>query len=291
MVKEIIVKSALHYHKRRMPTNWDLNIYRGCQHNCTYCFAQYSHRYLDSVNFFNEIFVKKNIVEQFEKELKIDRCGQDLINIGGVTDSYQLIEKEYKIMPKILKLALKYRNPILITTKSNLILRDIKLITELAKVTDVFISTSVSTMNEDIRKKIEPNTTPTKERMQMLSLFKEVGCKTTVLLMPVLPYITDDYQNLSLIFSHVKEAKVDYLNIAPLNLRGNTKNIFLMFLKKEYPFLIERYKSLYKKSFVSKDYNISLRKKCSFLRKKYNLFNSYIPKSYKKNLQLELFES
>jgi len=108
-----------------LPFNWDLNIYRGCEHKCQYCFALYSHKYMDSGNFFDEIYVKKNIVDCFEKQISSKRWKKSIVNIGGVTDSYQPAEKRYKLMPEILKLCIKYKVPISLSTKSKLILRDL----------------------------------------------------------------------------------------------------------------------------------------------------------------------
>ncbi|OJT81281.1 radical SAM protein, partial [Clostridioides difficile] len=86
---------------------WDLNIYRGCEHGCKYCYAIYSHKYINSNNYFEEIYVKTNIVEKLERQLKSSKWKKEVINIGGVTDSYQPIEADYKIMPEILNLLIK----------------------------------------------------------------------------------------------------------------------------------------------------------------------------------------
>gem|GEM_PF-3853937 len=87
-----------------MPYRWDLNIYRGCQHGCKYCYAVYSHKYLDSVDFFTDIHIKTNIVDELEKELRNNSWKREVVNIGGITDSYQPVEDKYKLMPEILKL-------------------------------------------------------------------------------------------------------------------------------------------------------------------------------------------
>ena len=87
-----------------LPYHFDLNVYRGCFHKCEYCFAQYSHKYMNSTDFFDEIYVKKNIVEVLEKQLISKRRKREVINLDGVTDNYQTIEKEYKLMTHILKI-------------------------------------------------------------------------------------------------------------------------------------------------------------------------------------------
>lgn len=101
------------YNKR-----WDLNIYCGCEHGCKYCYAMYSHDYLGSEEYFKDIYVKTNIVERLEEQLRSYSWKREVVNIGGVTDSYQPLEAEYKTMPEILKLMIKYRTPCIISTKS-----------------------------------------------------------------------------------------------------------------------------------------------------------------------------
>ena len=121
--KEIVCKVALNKLKRKIPFAWDLNIYRGCEHRCQYCYAIYSHDYLGSEQYFDTIYVKTNIVEQLEKQLGSPDWKQEVVNIGGVTDSYQPAEEKYKLMPHILRLMIKYSTPCIISTKSDLILR------------------------------------------------------------------------------------------------------------------------------------------------------------------------
>jgi len=132
--QEIVCTQALTKLKRSIPYGWDLNIYRGCCHNCTYCYAIYSHAYIGEQNF-SKVFVKSNIVEILEKELRNPSWNREIINIGGVTDSYQKAESELKIMPEVLKLLIKYKTPAIISTKSGLLLRDYDLIAELSKIT------------------------------------------------------------------------------------------------------------------------------------------------------------
>ncbi len=275
MAKEITIKSALHYHDKPIPCNYDLNIYRGCEHKCKYCFAQYSHKYLESTDFFDDIFVKTNVAVILDKELSKKSWKKEPINIGGVTDSYQPLEEQYKLMPDILRVLIKHKNPIILCTKSTLILRDYELIEELAKVADVSIGATITTMNEKIRAIIEPNTSPSCERLGMLKKFKEAGCSTTVLLMPILPYLTDSLNDLDEIFKAIKEVDVDDVHAWTLNLRGNTKNTFFAFIKSTFPHLMNKYMSLYQTSNVSREYNQDINKIVRSLRAKHKIYNSY----------------
>ena len=167
--REITCTQALNtLHSRRLPYSWDLNIYRGCAHKCEYCFALYTQDYMPDNDFFDTIYIKTNVVEQLEKQLASPSWQREIVNIGGVTDSYQPIEKERKMMPDILKLLIKYRTPCIISTKSDLILRDFDLIAELASITYVNVAATITCMDENVRQKIEPGGVPSLRRFQML---------------------------------------------------------------------------------------------------------------------------
>ena len=110
--KEIYAKSACNKLKTsRFPFDLDLNIYRGCEHGCKYCYAIYSHDYLGVEKYYEDIYIKINIVEILERELSKKKSERKIINLGSVTDSYQQLEKKYKLMPDILRLMIKYKNP------------------------------------------------------------------------------------------------------------------------------------------------------------------------------------
>lgn len=277
MIKELIAKSMLHYHERTFSTNWDANIYRGCEHNCKYCFAQYSHRYLDTVDFFEDIFVKINASEILAKELSKKNWRKFPVNVCGISDCYQPSEAKYRIMPKVIRSFIMNRNPLVIVTKSTLILRDIELIKELNNVAEVTVIISVSTLDEAKRRLIEPKAAPTIERMKMLKEFRDIGCKTAVLFMPIIPYITDDEKNLEEIFRVTKEYDLGSIIAWPLHLHGKTKGVFYSFLKEHFPELLPKYEALYKNGDVSNEYSVKLQKIIRDLREKYKLYSVYNP--------------
>ncbi|OYT16051.1 MAG: radical SAM protein [Bacteroidetes bacterium 4572_77] len=256
MLKETTAKTILHYHKQQFATNWDANIYRGCAHNCIYCFAQYSHKYLEDTDFFNNIMVKSNAPELLYKELAKPKWDKSPVNVCGISDCYQPEEEKYKIMPRVIRSFIAKKNPLVICTKSTLILRDMELIKELNDRAEVSVMISVSTLDEDKRKFIEPNAAPTLERLKMLKQFQEIGCKTSVLFMPIIPYISDDKENMDAIFNIAKTYNLGSINAWPLHLRGNTKKVFYAFLKQHFPDLLLAYHKLYKNGNVSKEYSV-----------------------------------
>lgn len=269
-------KTALNRIKRKqLPFDWDLNIYRGCGHGCKYCFAMYSHSYLNDDNFFDTIYYKKNILECLEKELSSPKWKREVISIGGITDSYQPIEKKLKIMPEVLKLMIKYKTPIIISTKSDLVLRDIDLINELSKITYVNIAFTITTTNEKLRSVLEPGASPTERRFQALEKLKETNACLGVHLMPIIPYLTDSYENLEKIFKRSYDIGVDYILPGVMYLRGITKPNFLNFVKRINPDLYLKVNKLYQTDEL-KEYKLKIYKKINILKKQYPINFNYM---------------
>ena len=293
--KEITCASACNKVSGRFPYIWDLNIYRGCEHGCKYCFAMYSHEYLGSEQYFSDIFIKTNIAERLEKQLSSPSWKREVVNIGGVTDSYQPIEAQYKLMPEILRLLIKYKNPCIISTKSDLITRDYDLIAELAGLTYVGIAATITCMDENIRKKIEPGSVSSESRFAMLREFSKTEACIGLHAMPLIPYLTDTEENIDALFSRAKGCGVDYVIPDVLNLRGRTRQVFFEFLRSEYPTLCKPFAELYKTGGASKDYKQRLYAMVNELRVKHSLSSNYralmnARLAQTENLQLSLFD-
>lgn len=275
-IAEINCTTALNKLKRKTPYGWDLNIYRGCSHNCKYCYAIYSHDFLGEPDF-SKVFVKKNIAELLDKELSSPNWNREIINIGGVTDSYQKAEEVLKIMPEVLKILIKHKTPAIISTKSDLILRDFDLIAELSKITYVNVASTITTMNEEDRKKIEPYSSPALERFMMLKEFRKTNASVGLHTMPIIPYITDSYSNIENLCSQAKLSNVHYMLPGVLYLRGATRKVFFEFIKNQYPDRYESLKELYKTGSADKSYKEKLYTGIvNPLRAKYGISSSYI---------------
>jgi DNA repair photolyase len=294
---DITCKTAVSKLKRKNPYGWNLNIYRGCQHGCKYCFAIYSHQYIGSDNFFDDIYVKTNIVEELEKQLRVSSWKQEIINIGGVTDSYQPAEDTYKIMPEILKLLIKYKTPAIISTKSDLILRDYDLIDELSHITYINVAATITTIDERLRLLIEPHSSSSKKRFDMLKQFRKTNASVGLHLMPIIPYLTDNYDNIDSLLSCARESDVHYVLPGTLYLRGQTRKMFFDFILNSFPDLYDKLSVLYKTGGADKLYKNTLYAMVNSLREKYALSNSYtkpmrerLNQSKQQAEQLTLFE-
>lgn len=274
-IEKIICSSALNKLKRKVPYGWDLNIFRGCQNGCKYCYAMYSHDYLGEDDF-SKVFVKTNIVEQLDKELSRPNWKREIINIGGVTDSYQQAEVEMKIMPEILKTLIKHKNPAIISTKSDLILRDYELISELANITYVNIASTITTMDENIRQKIEPHGSKSQDRFNMLREFRKTNTSVGLHTMPIIPYLTDSYSNIEHLCSEARKSNIHYILTGVLYLRGATRKTFFDFFKQNYPDKYINLKELYRTGGADRSYKERLYNEIiNPLREKYGISNSY----------------
>jgi DNA repair photolyase len=291
------------------PFKWDINVYRGCEHGCKYCYALYSHQYLksemefgsngngskggsgkggkggssnrggsgDAGNYYRRIYAKTNIAEQLEKELSRPGRKRELVNFGGVCDSYQPAEKEFELMPEILKLMIKYKNPIVISTKSDLILRDFDLIDELSQVAFVNIASSITTMDEKLQKLIEPAGVSPKRRFKFLEKFKETNAAIGVHSMPILPFLTDAPESLEEVFSRTKDVEADYIIVVPLSLRSQTRKYYFEWLANQFPHLYDPTRLLYKNGGLDKAYKTHLYQKIiTPLLQKYALSTDYM---------------
>lgn len=290
MITEIIAKKVLTYHEQPFPTNWDVNPYRGCTIGCKYCFAQYAHQYLGLSDFFKDIIVKTNVATQLDKELSRKNWHKNQIKIGGTTDLYQQIEEKYELMPKIYDVIRKYRNPIFIQTKSDLILRDFDIISSLSKITTVDIATSVTIFDEHTRKIFEPGASPTISRIKMVAEFNGVCRNTIIGIMPIIPLISDTSENLEAIFQTASENGLTNVITNYLFLNSVAKKSFFKIIEKHFPNLVDQFRLLYKTQNLDSTYKSEMMSKINELKIKYNFSSQFIPVESQKSQQLSLFD-
>ena len=276
--RDITCKAALNkLRTRRLPYSWDLNIYRGCQHSCQYCFALYTQDYMPGSDFFDTIYVKANVAEQLERQLASPSWKREIVNIGGVTDSYQPIEKERRIMPDILNLMIKYKTPCIISTKSDLILRDFDLIDHLSRITYVNVAATITCMDENIRQRLEPGGVASLRRFRMLKEFSKTQASRGLHMMPIIPYLTDSDENLDALYAHGEEARVSYALPGLLNLRGRTKTSFFNFIRLQYPSLEPILQDLYRDGRLDQAYRTAFHKRLCRIKGRHSLSHDHMP--------------
>ena len=171
-----------------------VNAYRGCEHGCIYCYARPTHEYLGfsaGLDFETRIMVKENAPELLRKELAMPKWKPQVIAMSGVTDCYQPVERRLKLTRGCLQVLAEFRNPVGIVTKNHLVTRDIDVLSELARHKAVAVFVSVTTWDTDLRKVMEPRTSPPASRLAAIEALSRAGIPVGVLVAPVIPGLTD----------------------------------------------------------------------------------------------------
>ena len=267
-IQEIKAKSLLQRAKKAdswFLTKFSMNIYRGCQHNCIYCDGQHE-KYQTSKEFESEICVKTNAPILLEKELSLmakKREKPGFIGIvGGVSDAYQPVEKEFKLTRQILEILESFHYPVMILTKSRLIERDIDLLKKINAKTNVLVAMSFSSVDDNVSKIFEPGVALPSQRLKTLQLLKESGIKCGIFLMPVIPFITDNFQSMRDVFWESKKIALDFIVFGGMTLKsGRQKKKFYATLSENFPHLIPDYDMIYKShkyGYASEEYYQSL---------------------------------
>jgi DNA repair photolyase len=232
----------------RMPFRHTINAYRGCTHACTYCFARPTHRYLDldpGDDFERRIVVKVNAVARLRAELRAPSWAGDTIAMGTNTDPYQPAEGRYRLTRGAIEALSQARNPFSILTKSTMVLRDIDLLAAAARRTNVRVSLSIGTLDETAWRTSEPGTPPPLQRVEAVRRLNEAGIDCGVLVAPVLPGISDAPEQLEAVVRACIGAGATSISTVMLHLRPGVRELFLPWLQRERPDLVETYAALY----------------------------------------------
>jgi DNA repair photolyase len=259
----------------RVPFRWTINPYRGCTHSCHYCFARAFHAYLDlgiGEDFSTKIIVKTNVAEVLRRELASPRWEAETVAMGTATDPYQHCEGRYKLMRGILRALIDFRNPLSLLTKSTMLVRDLDLFSELNDMAPLTVSMSVGTLDEGVRRVVEPGTPPGRRRLEILGRFAEVGIRTGVLVAPILPGLTDDEEHMDEVLAACAEAGVGYAVPIVLHVRQSIREHFMPWVQETYPWLYPRYVELYgARAYAPKAYQHEVAERFARLRLRHGL--------------------
>lgn len=217
-----------------------MNLYRGCTHGCIYCDSRSRCYHMD--HDFEDIEVKENAIELLEKALRSKRK-KCMIGTGAMTDPYIPLELELGNVRKALELIYKYGFGVTLQTKSDRILRDLDLLSRINKLTKCVVQMTLTTYDDDLCRKIEPNVCVTSERVRVLKILRDSGIPTVVWLCPILPFINDTEENIAGIMDYCTDAKV-YGVICfgmGLTLREGNREYFYRQLDRCFPGLKDRY--------------------------------------------------
>jgi DNA repair photolyase len=282
LVKEVEAKSILR--KGKKVDSWFLisygmNLYRGCAHNCVYCDGRSEGYYVEG-EFSEEVTVKINAIDILRRELDPKRKRIPLKHYfvglaGGVGDSYQPLEKTYKLTRQALNLFFEKEFPVHILTKSTLVERDIDIIKKINEQNRAIVSFSFSSASDKISSYLEPGVPSPTERLKTLSKFKKEGIPCGMYLMPVIPFITDLPEVMEETIKKAKETNLDFIIFAGMTLKeGKQKEYFMKTLRKNFPELTPHYENIYlnnKWGEPTKEYQESIHRTFNLLIKKYKI--------------------
>ncbi len=233
-----------------------VNPYRGCEHGCVYCFARPSHAYLElspGLDFETKLFAKTNAAEQLRLELAKPGYKPAPIALGINTDSYQPIERNYKVTREILEVLAECRHPVSFVTKGSLIIRDLDLLASMAKQNLVSVYLSITSLDNKLSAKLEPRASAPHTRLKTIQALHEAGVPVGVLVAPVIPMITD--RDLEHILEASREAGAASAGYVLLRLPHELKQIWREWLELHYPERAAHVMSLMQQMHGGKDYD------------------------------------
>ncbi|HEX4487628.1 MAG TPA: radical SAM protein [Terriglobales bacterium] len=263
----------------RMPFTWTINPYRGCEFACKYCYARYTHEFMemrDGLDFERKIYVKEHAADLLRQELRHVKYGED-IALGTATDPYQPAERKFEVTRGILEEFARHTDlNIGIVTKSDMVLRDIDLLRDISRNNRLFINMTVTTMNTNLARILEPRAPRPDLRLDAVNRLTRAGLEAGVICAPVLPGITDAPKDLEALVAATAQVNGKYIFANPLFLKPCSAAVFMPFLEKEFPHLAESYRQRYQEhAFLPKAYGSRLSQLMQRLRAKYAIKNSY----------------
>jgi DNA repair photolyase len=260
---------------RNLPFTWAINPYRGCEFACKYCYARYTHEFMelrDGIDFERKIFVKQQASALLRSELRKVKRGER-IAIGTATDPYQPAERRFEVTRAILEeLALHSGLEIGIVTKSNLVTRDAEILRRIGEHNRIFVNVTVTTVDVDLARKLEPRAPRPDLRLEAVRQLNLAGVDAGVICAPVLPEITDRPRDLEALVKAAGEAGARYVFANPLFLKPCSAAVFMPFLEENFPNLVQLYRTRYaERAFLPKGYGQRLSQLMAVFRQKYKI--------------------
>ena len=260
---------------RRMPFTWTINPYRGCEFACKYCYARYTHEFMemrDGIEFEQKIYAKQHAADLLRQELRKVKPGED-IALGTATDPYQPIEKKLEITRTILEEIARHSGlEVGIVTKSAMLARDIDVLREIGEHNRISVSFTVTTVDTELARILEPRAPRPDLRLECLRKLREAGIRAGVICAPVLPRITDAPKQLEAVVRTAAAANASHIYANPLFLKPCSAAVFLPFLKEHFPQLAPEYEKRFKdKAFLPSAYRKRISELFGKLRTKYGI--------------------
>ena len=269
--REIEAKSALN-RVQGMPFEWSLNPFVGCTHSCVFCYARAYHARFRERDvgpaFDRNIEIRTNFVERLYAELR--RHPEGSVAIGTATDPYQPIEGKYRLTRGCLEALVRYPMPTSIVTKGTLVVRDIDVLQELDRRTDLTVYFSVPCVDDAYWQKAEPGAPPPRQRLRALTMLRDAGLDAAVLCAPLLPGISDSEQSIDRAARAASEAGATAFRHRPLKIDSEIRDYYFDFLAAEFPVLVPSYNALYRASnHPTREYERAIERRVAEVRSRY----------------------
>jgi DNA repair photolyase len=274
---EIETRSVLNRTRPGMPFRWTINPYRGCEFGCRYCYARYTHEFMgieDVARFEDQIYAKSGLAPILRQELrKIDP--EEAIAIGTATDPYQPAERRFRRTRSILEVFAEGRGRRLsITTKSDLVARDVDLLLRIGEANAVSVNITVTTLDRDLARLLEPRAPRPDLRLQAVRTLANAGIRVGVFPNPILPLITDSELRLDQLARAARDHGAAYFGGGLLFLMPAARRVFFPFLAERFPQLLKRYEDRYtRNAYLRGEYAESIRQRVRAIRVRYGLDN------------------
>ncbi len=271
---ETACRTLLNRVRGPLPFRWSANPYRGCQHDCAYCFARSSYALLGydpSADFAGLVEVKVNAPEALHRDLSRRSWRRELIAVGTACDPYQPAELHYRLTRRCLAVLVRHANPTSIVTKSPFILRDRDILQELGRQAPLTVNFSVSFLDRDRWRRIEPSTAPPWKRLGALEQLAKAGVRAGVLMAPVMPGINDDPATLEQVVRAARDHGASFVAANALFLQPATRQAFFDALAIHYPHLLPLYARLYDHAYAPPRYRAQVQREIDELKRRFAL--------------------
>ncbi|HEX7361283.1 MAG TPA: radical SAM protein [Bryobacteraceae bacterium] len=257
---------------RRVPFHWTINPYRGCEFGCKYCYARYTHEFMerrDPEAFETEIYAKDWHARSFAAELHAVKPGH-VIGIGTATDPYQPAERRFGRTREVLEaLGAVRRAAVFITTKSNLVARDVIQLRRLAESNSVHVTLTVTTLDTNLARLMEPFAPRPDLRLEAVRELSSAGVAVGVIASPVVPFLTDSEENLESVARAAKGAGADHFGASVLFLKPCAQRVFFPFLSERFPEYLHRYEQMFSdRAYLNGSYARRLREQIARIRER-----------------------
>lgn len=279
----------------RYSFDWSINPYRGCEMACQYCYARYTHEFMElrePEDFETRIFAKVWNASEFRRELSKVPMSQ-AIALGTATDPYQHAERRYELTRRILEVfASVSGRRFWITTKSDLPVRDIGLLQQVARRNVLYINFTITTLDADLARGLEPKAPRPDLRLATVQALTSAGIRCGVMSSPVLPGINDSEADLDALAAKVKSSGAGWFGGGVLFLKSPTREVFLSYLERSHPHLAKRYLATYSTSArPTREYTQMIEQRFDALRETHHLSRKatpYLPPDWEQGNQLAL---